>query len=92
MERFARRRSMWAFWLMCSGMLGIVLAFTIAGVVQVYLTRILGMDFMAVRTQYVSLWIFWVWACGLALFLPGVVAFLWDFLAGRPSPQPEATA
>lgn len=90
MERFARRRSLWAYWLMCIGMLGMVIAFTIAGVVQTYLTRLLGMDFMAVRTQYVSFWIFWVWAFGLVAFLPGVVAFLWDFLAGRPAQQPVA--
>jgi nitric oxide reductase subunit B len=90
MDRYAPGRSMWAFWLMCAGMLGMVLAFTVAGVVQVYLTRILGMDFMAVRTQYVSFWIFWVWACGLVIFLPGVIAFLWDFLAGRPAVQPGA--
>ena len=91
MERYARRRSMWAFWLMCGGMLGMVLAFTIAGVVQTYLVRLLGMDFMTVRSEYVSFWIFWVWLIGLVVFLPGVVAFVWDFLAGKPA-TPEAAA
>jgi nitric oxide reductase large subunit len=61
-----------------------------AGVVQTYLTRLLGMDFMAVRTQYVSFWIFWVWAFGLVVFLPGVLAFLWDFLVGQPPAQRRA--
>jgi nitric oxide reductase subunit B len=89
MERWAERRSQWAFWLMTSGMLAIVLAFTIAGVVQTYLVRLLGMDFMAVRTEYVAFWLFWVWAAGLVVFLPGVVLFLWDFLAGKP-PAGEA--
>jgi nitric oxide reductase subunit B len=70
---------------MCVGMLGMVLAFTVAGVVQTYLTRLLGMDFMTVRTEYVGFWIFWVWVFGLVAFLPGVVAFLWDFLAGKPA-------
>jgi nitric oxide reductase subunit B len=84
MERWAERRSQWAFWLMSGGMLAIVLAFTIAGVVQTYLVRILGMDFMTVRTTYVAFWIFWVWAAGLVVFLPGVVLFLWDFVAGKP--------
>lgn len=69
-----------------------VLAFTVAGVVQTYLVCILGMDFMTVRTQYVSFWIFWVWAFGLVVFLPGVVAFLWDFLARRPALQAPAQA
>ncbi len=89
MERWAECRSQWAFWLMSGGMLAIVLAFTIAGVVQTYLVRILGMDFMTVRTTYVAFWIFWVWAAGLVVFLPGVVLFLWDFLAGKP-PAGEA--
>jgi nitric oxide reductase subunit B len=85
MEKYAAARSMWAFWLMSIGMLAIVIAFTIAGVVQTYLTRLLGMDFMAVRTEYVSFWLFWVWAIGLVVFLPGVLVFLWDFLAGKPA-------
>lgn len=84
-ERYSLRRSLWAFWLMCIGMLGMVLAFTVAGVVQTYLTRIVGMDFMTVRTHYTSFWIFWVGVFGLIAFLPGVVAFLWDFLAGKPA-------
>ncbi|MGD0484936.1 MAG: cbb3-type cytochrome c oxidase subunit I [Gemmatimonadales bacterium] len=89
MERWAERRSQWAFWLMSAGMLTIVLAFTIAGVVQTYLVRLLGMDFMTVRTTYVAFWIFWVWAAGLVVFLPGVVLFLWDFFAGK-APAGEA--
>ena len=92
MERLARPRSMWAFWLMSIGMLAMVICFTIAGVVQTYLTRLLGMDFMAVRTEYVSFWIFWVWLFGLAVFLPGVVVFLWDFLAGKPAEAAPAAA
>ncbi|HVO35292.1 MAG TPA: cbb3-type cytochrome c oxidase subunit I [Gemmatimonadales bacterium] len=92
MERYAQRRAMWAFWLMCIGMLAMVIAFTVAGVVQTYLVRLLGMDFMTVRTEYVSFWIFWVWAAGLVLFLPGVLAFLWDFLAGKPAVQPAPAA
>ena len=84
-ERPPSRRSLWAFWLMSLGMLAIVIAFTIAGVVQTYLVRLLGMDFMAVRTGYVAFWLFWVWAIGLVVFLPGVVVFLWDFFAGGPA-------
>jgi nitric oxide reductase subunit B len=88
MERWAPRRALWAFWLMSAGMLAMVLAFTIAGVVQTYLVRLLGLDFMTVRTQYVAFWIFWVWAAGLVVFLPGVLLFVWDFFAGRPEPAP----
>jgi nitric oxide reductase subunit B len=90
MERYAPRRSMWAFWLMSLGMVAMVLAFTVAGVVQTYLVRLVGMDFMAVRTQYVSFWLLWVGVFGLVAFLPGVVAFLWDFLGGKPAAAPAA--
>ncbi len=90
MERYEQGRSAWAFWLMSIGMLAIVFAFTIAGVVQTYLVRLLGMDFMTVRTTYVRFWLFWVGATGLLVFLPGVLAFLWDFLAGKPHLQERA--
>lgn len=76
---FRDRRSMISFWLMVAGMLLMVLSFAFAGVVQTYLWRILGMDFMTVRTEYVSFWLFWVWFFGIALFLPGVLLYLWDF-------------
>jgi nitric oxide reductase subunit B len=72
-------RGMLGFWLMIGGMLAMIGAFTIAGVVQVYLWRIVGMDFMVVRTQYVSFWIFFVWLFGLALFLPGTIMYLAGF-------------
>ena len=83
-DRYGQRRSMWAFWLMTVGMLAIVAALTVAGVVQTYLVRLLGMDFMTVRTTYVSFWMFWVWAAGLAVFLPGVLVLLWEFVAAKP--------
>lgn len=85
-ERSRSTRGMWGFWLMSIGMLFMVFAFTLAGVVQVYLYRLLGMDFMLVRTQYVSFWMFWVFLLGLVLFLPGVLIYLWDFfsLGSRP--------
>ncbi len=72
-------RGMWGFWLMTTGMLAMVAAFTIAGIVQVYLWRMTGLDFMTVRTQYETLWLFLVWFFGLVVFLPGVVVYLWDF-------------
>lgn len=75
------RRGMWAFWLMTTGMLAMVAAFTIAGIVQVYLWRMLGLDFMMVRTEFVSFWIFWVGLCGALLFLPGAVLYMRDLFA-----------
>ena len=59
----------------------IVLSFTLAGTVQTYLHRLIGLDFMVVRDQYLRFWMFWVWFFGLVMFLPGVdrrtVSSLW---------------
>ncbi len=74
------QRGLWGFWLMTGGMLAMVAAFTIAGIVQVYLWRLVGLDFMTVRIQYESFWLFWVFFFGLVMFLPGVIIYLWDFL------------
>lgn len=71
-------RGMWSFRLMAVGMLLIVLSFTLAGTVQVYLYRLVGMDFLAVRDQFVRFWMFWVWFFGLVVFLPGVLIYLSD--------------
>jgi predicted membrane channel-forming protein YqfA (hemolysin III family) len=30
----------------------------------------------------VSFWLFWVFAAGAVLFLPGVVIYVWDFFFG----------
>lgn len=89
-ERMRERRGMWAFWLMTIGMLAMVGAFTIAAVVQVYLNRMLGLDFMTVRTQYVSFWIFWVWLFGILLFLPGCALYVRDCFAPAAKFEPAA--
>jgi len=92
--RIREGRGMWGFWLMTGGMIGMVTAFTVAGVVQVYLWRMVGLDFMTVRTEYVKFWIAIVFIIGLAAFLPGVIVYLWDFfgLKGTPQPQEEEAA
>lgn len=92
MAHIRERRGMWGFWLMTAGMLVMILAFTIAGLVQTYQWRLLGLDFMTVRTQFVSFWIFWVFLSGLVLFLPGVLVYLWDFFGLRAAPGPTTAA
>ncbi len=90
--RIKESRGMWGFWLMTLGMLGIVLAFTLAGIVQVYLYRLLGMPFMTVRTQFVGFWLFWVFFFGLTLFLPGVLIYIWDYFGLEPENSAPAAA
>ncbi len=83
---FREGRGRLAFWLMTGGLLAMIVSWTIAGVVQVYLWRLVGLDFMTVKTQYVAFWMFFVWFFGLTAFLPGVSLFVWDFFRMRPSP------
>ncbi len=64
---------------MTIGMVLMVGAFTVAGIIQAYLWRMVGLDFMTVRTQYETFWMFLVFLFGLVLFLPGVIVYLWDF-------------
>jgi nitric oxide reductase subunit B len=82
-------RGIWAYRLMIVGMLFLVLAFTLAGTVQTYLHRMLGMDFMVVRDQYLRFWMFWVWFFGLVLFLPGVLVYLLDITNVRPADRKD---
>ena len=66
-----------AFWFMNFFMILIALALGIAGIVQVYFQRVLGMDFLTAQ-GFMKLWyaVFWVSAWG---FAAGVVMFLIDF-------------
>jgi nitric oxide reductase subunit B len=66
-----------AFWFMCSFMVLMALSLAIAGIVQTYFQRVMGMDFLTTQ-QYMRLWyaVFWVSAWG---FTVGVAMFLIDF-------------
>jgi len=66
-----------AFWFMCSFMVLMALSLAIAGIVQTYFQRVMGMDFLTTQ-EYMRLWytVFWVSAWG---FTAGVVMFLIDF-------------
>lgn len=72
-ERVKANRGMWSFWLMSVGMLGMIASLTFAGVIQVYLHRVLGMDFIKVRDSYLRIWLLFRWLFGLAVILPGAV-------------------
>jgi nitric oxide reductase subunit B len=56
-----------------------VLALAVAGIVQVYLQRILGMDYLSTQ-GFMTLWyaVFWVCAWG---FASGVVLYIIDFFS-----------
>jgi nitric oxide reductase subunit B len=60
------------FWLLTLGVLGMSLAFAVAGVLQTYLERVQGSPFM-VAQKPIQFWMFVVFLHGIFLVLPGVI-------------------
>jgi nitric oxide reductase subunit B len=76
----------WAFWLSNIGMIGMTVAFGVAGVAQVYLERLTGMDFGFVQ-QEIQVH-FFVLICCATLFTSGIIMYLIEFLRyGRPTDE-----
>ncbi len=48
-ENYNQRRGMFSFWAMVSGMFLMGLALAVAGVVQAYLNRVVGIDFLTTQ-------------------------------------------
>ena len=75
-----------AFWLSNVGMIGMTVAFGVAGVVQVYLERKFGMDFMTVQKE-ISVHFVVLLLCA-SLFTTGIVFFIIDFYKhGTPTDE-----
>jgi nitric oxide reductase subunit B len=77
-KEYNQRRGYIAFWWMTISMLLMVMTITGAGMVQTYMERLLGLDYVAVKATY-NLW-FWVFRAIFGVgFLYGVVIFVYDF-------------
>jgi nitric oxide reductase subunit B len=75
-----------AFWLSNIGMLGMVTALGVAGVVQVYLERRLGMDFMVAQEE-VKIHFVVMLLCA-TLFTVGIGLYIYEFIKyGRPTEE-----
>jgi len=72
-----------AFWIMNFFFILMVLSFTIAGVVQAYFQRIMGMDYLSTQ-GFMKLWftVLWISAWG---FMVGVLLYIIDFFSLRES-------
>jgi nitric oxide reductase subunit B len=68
-----------AFWTMNFFIVMMVLSFAVAGLVQTYFQRVLGMDYLTTQ-GYMSLWYACVWVSALG-FAVGVALFLVDFFS-----------
>jgi nitric oxide reductase subunit B len=75
--------SKYAFWASNLGMLGMVISFALAGVIQVYLERMLDLDFFVIREE---LKFFFGCLITLALlFISGILSFIYTFIkSGLP--------
>ncbi len=83
-----------AFWTSNIGMLGMMIAFGVAGVVQVYMERILKLEstpgakdyFMNAQAETVVH--FWVLIIMATLFSTGIILYIWEFIKhGTPSDE-----
>jgi len=69
---------LYAFWISNVGMIGMTGAFAVAGIAQVYLERILGIDFLTVQSEIAIHFLGLIFAA--TLFTIGVVLFIMNFV------------
>ena len=75
-----------AFWFSNIGMLGMVVAFGVAGVAQVYLERIMKLDFMQVQSE--TKIHFMVLLLCATLFATGIILYIVEFIRfGKPNDE-----
>lgn len=80
--------NVFAFWTSNIGMISMTLAFGVAGVTQVYLERVVGLDFLAVQSELEVHFLGLVLAA--TLFTTGIIAYIWNFVRfGLPARESE---
>ncbi|PIZ05853.1 MAG: nitric-oxide reductase large subunit, partial [Flavobacteriales bacterium CG_4_10_14_0_8_um_filter_32_5] len=78
--------SRYAFWLSNVGMLGMTVAFGVAGVAQVYMERILGVDFMETQKEIEPHFLVLI-LCATG-FTIGITLYIINFLKfGKPTDE-----
>ncbi len=83
---FDSSRGHMAFWLSNIGMLGMTVAFGVAGVAQVYLERKMKMDFMDVQNE-ISIHFVVLLLCA-SLFATGITLYILEFIKyGKPTDE-----
>ncbi len=79
-------RGRMAFWISNIGMLGMTVAFGVAGVAQVYMNRLNKMDFMTVQKDIEVH--FWVLIIMATLFITGITLYIIEFVKhGLPTDE-----
>lgn len=83
---FDSNRGVLAFWLSNIGMVGMTVAFGVAGVAQVYMERIVGIDFGEVQKEIQVH--FFILICCATMFTVGVALFIAEFVKyGQPTDE-----
>ncbi len=82
--------SRYAFWLSNIGMLGMTVAFGVAGVAQVYMERIMGVDFMQTQKEIEPHFLILV-LCA-TMFSTGIILYIVNFFKhGKPTDEALVT-
>ena len=77
---------LFAFWLSNIGMLGMTVAFGVAGVAQVYMERIMGLDFGDVQKEIEVH--FGILVLCATMFTAGIICYIYEFIKhGRPNEE-----
>ena len=85
-KRYEKGRGHAAFWLSNIGMLGMTVAFGVAGVAQVYMERKLKMEFMEVQKE-ISIHFVVLILCAV-MFATGITMYILEFIKyGRPNDE-----
>ena len=85
-KRYDTASSTYAFWLSNIGMIGMTTAFAAAGVAQVYMERIMGVEFGEVQNEIQVH--FLVLVLCATLFTSGVAIYIYEFIKyGKPTDE-----
>ncbi|RPJ87147.1 MAG: nitric-oxide reductase [Acidobacteria bacterium] len=80
---FQEKLGHWGFWSTSLGVLGMSLSFAVAGVLQTYLERIQGQDYM-ISQEPIRFWMFVAFLHGLVV-VAGVFMIVWHLLTLKPA-------
>jgi nitric oxide reductase subunit B len=86
---YDERRGTIAFWWLTLTMVAMTLAFSVAGVLQVYIERVMGLGYMTAQSQ-MRFWFAILVVLGATL-LAGVLLAVVDLLSLRPPSRPAAS-
>ena len=82
--QYKEKRGYWGFWLTSLGVLGMSLAFAVAGVLQTYLERVQGQPYM-IAQKPIRFWMHIVFAHGILMVLTGAVIIISHLLTLKPA-------